>query len=170
MASTADDIAGDGLPPPKKKPGRKTIILLAAVHVALIAAGVGGWFYMQDQEQAADDPRAAAAEAAHDADEPPAYVDVPEMVVNLRTGDGQSRYLKLHFTLEAANAEAVPIITERLPAVRDALQPFLRELRPEDLAGAAAVLMVKEEMLRRARRELPPETLDDVLIQTMVQQ
>lgn len=177
MADAKSETDGDtpkaGAAPAKSK--KKLFIIIGAV-IALLAAAGGGYYMLvaNKGDEAAteghDDPMAAEAEKAHADATPPNYVDVPEMVVNLRTADGQSRFLKIHFMLSAASADAVPQITERLPAIRDALQPFLRELRPEDLAGSAAVLRVKEELLRRARAQVPPDTLNDVLIQSMVQQ
>ena len=59
---------------------------------------------------------------------------------------------------------------EKLPLILDAYQPFLRELRPEDLAGSAAVFRLKEEMLVRTTRALGPGAVVDVLIQDLIQQ
>lgn len=174
MAEANETGETDGASPPATPPkSKKKLYMIIGAVVLLLAAGGGGAYYFLmsgDKEVAKADTKDAEAEQAHAEAEIPNYVDVPEMVVNLRTSDGQPRFLRIHFMLSAANAEAVPTITERLPAVRDAMQPFLRELRTEDLAGSAAVLRVKEELLRRARTQLPKDSLRDVLIQTMVQQ
>ena len=47
---------------------------------------------------------------------------------------------------------------------------FLRELRPEDLNGSAAVFRVKEEMMARMTATLGANMVRDVLIQDLVQQ
>ena len=52
----------------------------------------------------------------------------------------------------------------------DAIQPFLRELRPEDLAGSAAVFRIKEQILLRAADALGPDQIKDVLIEDLIQQ
>jgi flagellar FliL protein len=57
-----------------------------------------------------------------------------------------------------------------MPEIRDALQPFLRELRPEDLAGSAGVFRIKEEMTRRVKDRVGPDKVDDILIQDLIQQ
>jgi flagellar FliL protein len=57
-----------------------------------------------------------------------------------------------------------------LPLILDAYQPFLRELRPEDLAGSAAVFRVKEELLIRANQVAGDGTVKDILIEDLVQQ
>ena len=97
-------------------------------------------------------------------------VDVPPMVVNMRSADGTARYLKLRFMLEARSADKVDKVKAKLPAIIDAYQPFLRELRPEDISGSAAVFRIKEEMLIRATEVTGKGMVKDVLIQDLVQQ
>ena len=61
-------------------------------------------------------------------------------------------------------------VKDKGPVVLDARQPFLRELRPDDLNGAAAVFRIKEEMRTRATQALGAGMVKDVLIQDLVQQ
>jgi flagellar FliL protein len=100
----------------------------------------------------------------------PAYVEVPPMVVNLRTNDGQQRFLKLRFVLVPAEGTTKEEVTDRLPLILDSFQPFLRELRPEDLSGSAAVFRLKEEMLVRAGDAFGRGKIRDILIQDLIQQ
>ncbi|RDS78698.1 flagellar basal body protein FliL [Alteriqipengyuania lutimaris] len=97
-------------------------------------------------------------------------VEVAPMTVNLRTNDGQARFLKLRILLAAESSEDVTTIETNLPLIIDRYQPFLRELRPEDLAGSAAVYRLKEELILRAADTVGPGVVADVLIQDMVQQ
>ena len=109
-------------------------------------------------------------EAAEEAEEgAETFVDVPPMTVNLRTADGASRFLKVHLMLVPGKAEA-EAITKKLPLVIDSYQPFLRELRPEDLSGSAATFRIKEELLVRGNAALGAGAVRDVLIQDLVQQ
>ncbi|WP_204310811.1 flagellar basal body-associated FliL family protein, partial [Escherichia coli] len=59
-------------------------------------------------------------------------------------------------------------LKEKLPLVLDSFQPFLRELRPEDLSGSAAVFRIKEEMMVRATATLGEGQVKDILIQDLV--
>jgi flagellar FliL protein len=95
---------------------------------------------------------------------------VPAMVVNLRSPDGAARFLKLHFMLVPGPNATVDGLKDKLPLVLDAYQPFLRELRPEDLAGSAAVFRIKEEMMIRTAAVLGDGMVKDILIQDLVQQ
>jgi flagellar FliL protein len=124
----------------------------------------------KDKEISAGHDASPASEGGEGEKDAAALVDVPAMLLNLRTANGEPRYLKLHFMLVAKNAGSVDLIKGRLPAVIDAYQPFLRELRPEDLAGSAAVFRIKEELLLRAVDVLGGDAVSDVLIQDMVQQ
>ena len=146
----------------KKKPLARKKLIAAGAALLLMAGGGASWFMLSG-----DDAEGTAAS------EPPAeqvYVDVPEMVVNLRAVDARQRFLKLHFVLVAADADAEEEINARMPAIKDSLQPFLRELRPEDLAGSAAVYRLKEEIYRRAVAQLSEGKVKDVLVQDLIQQ
>jgi flagellar FliL protein len=100
----------------------------------------------------------------------PTYVEVPPMVINLRSADGQQRFLKLRFVLVPAEGTAKEEVQDRLPLILDSFQPFLRELRPEDLSGSAAVFRLKEEMLIRAGEAFGRGRIRDILIQDLIQQ
>ncbi|MBO9713509.1 flagellar basal body-associated FliL family protein [Sphingomonas sp.] len=165
-----------GAPAPAKSK-KKLIIIGAAAAVVLLGGGGAGYMVM-----AGGAPTDAKAEAAHAKKESKghgegdgkegeaAYIDVPPMVVNLRSPDGGSHFLKLHFNFVPGPAGDEATIKDKLPLVLDSYQPFLRELRPEDLSGSAAVFRVKEELMRRTTAALGPDVVSDILIQDLVQQ
>ncbi|MFL9841591.1 flagellar basal body-associated FliL family protein [Sphingomonas sp. ST-64] len=181
----SDDIiveADEGTPPKK---GQKKLLIIVGAAVLVLGGGGGGaaWFLMGSDSKAAEsagehgDAKAEAdAEADHGESKEEgkegssAYLDVPPMVVNLRSTDGAARFLKLHFMLVPAPGVSSESLKEKLPLVIDAYQPFLRELRPEDLNGSGAVYRVKEELLIRATQTLGADRVKDVLIQDLVQQ
>jgi flagellar protein FliL len=150
-------------PPPAKKRG---MLIPAAIGGLVALAGIGGGgYYLLSGPSAHAKPTAASAEVT-----PQSYVDVPGMVVNLRSTDGRTRFVKLHFMLVVAESAKADAVKAKLPVYLDALQPFLRELRPEDLNGSAAIYRMKEEMMVRANDALGAGTVQDVLIQDLVQQ
>jgi flagellar FliL protein len=160
-----DNMPNEAMVPAPDTPGRwrrRTPLLAgAAAALLLVAAGAG---YMLLGRGGGDTTAATASDAAT------VYVDAPAMLVNLHSADGQARFLKLRFIIVAANAAKGEEIKARLPAILDALQPFLRELRPEDLNGSAAVFRVKEEMMVRTTSLFGPGAVRDILIQDLVQQ
>lgn len=98
------------------------------------------------------------------------FVEAPQMVVSVRGGDGRAHFLKLRFVIVASSEGKADEIKDKMPIVVDSLQSFLRELRPEDLAGSAAVYRIKEEIMIRMRRSFGPDTIEDVLIQDLIEQ
>jgi len=99
-----------------------------------------------------------------------APLDVPPLLVNLHTADGTPHFLKLHFMLVPGPKGNSEELKGELPKLLDAYQPFLRELRPEDLSGSAAVYRIKEELLLRAGATLGHDKVKDVLVQDLIQQ
>jgi flagellar FliL protein len=174
----SDDKAATKLlegPEAKKKGKRKLIIIGAAAAVALAGGGsayaiMGGKSDGHAAEAEAAEPSDAGGEGGHGEADVDKFVDVPAMVVNLRNADGGSHFIKLHFMLVPGAKVTPDALKGKLPLLLDSYQPFLRELRPEDLAGSAAVFRIKEELLVRADDTLGAGQVKDVLIQDLVQQ
>lgn len=145
---------------------QKLSILAVILAVLLIAAAGGAYFLWPNAYPWAEKTGAGASADVSEK----SLIDVPPMVVNLRSSDGRVQMLKLHFMLVAAGPGRVDAIRGKLPIYLDALQPFLRELRPEDLNGSAAVYRVKEEMLSRSIDAFGDGAVRDVLIQDLIQQ
>ena len=146
-----------------KKSKRKLVIILAAV--LLIAAGAGGgWFFFL--RHPAKDQHAEAA-----APKPPAFVEVPEMMVNLAGQPGERmQYLKVKVVLEVKDAPQVALIQPAMPRVTDIFQTYLRELRASDLNGSAGLFRLKEEMIRRVNAAVAPSQVSAVLFKEVVVQ
>ncbi|GFE73372.1 flagellar basal body-associated FliL family protein [Novosphingobium sp. TCA1] len=159
------DITAVDVPEPKKS-GKKMLVIGGAAVLALLAGGGGAWWFMRGGSEEAEHAPAESAAGEGDAS---SYIEVPPMIVNLRGSDSQARFLKLRFIIVAADGKTDKV-KAKLPAVLDALQPFLRELRPDDLNGSAAVFRIKEEMMTRATQALGAGMVKDVLIQDLVQQ
>lgn len=165
----------------KPKSNKTLMIAGAAAAAVLLLGGGGGAFFLLagTKAQAKEDPGhskkgiTSAEPGAHgesaerDGED---FLDVPSIVVNLRSPDGTARYLKLHFMLVPGANSDVATLKDKLPLILDAYQPFLRELRPEDLAGSAAVFRVKEELLIRANDTVGAGAVKDILIEDLVQQ
>lgn len=177
---SSSEIVEEGAKAPAKKSKKKLLIIGAAAGVLLLGGG-GGAFLMlggsSAQAETAEDgghgEAAASSEGGHGGGEgegAEAFVDVPPMVVNLRSPDGAARFLKVHFMLVPGPKGNAEVLKEKLPLILDAYQPFLRELRPEDLAGSAAVFRIKEELLVRATQTAGTGMVKDILIQDLVQQ
>lgn len=183
----ADKEAGDaGEAKPKSK---KKLIIIAGAAVAVLLIGGGGAFFMMKgggKEEGHGDAHAEAsgghgeekkAEGGHGGGEKggetagAAYVDLPEMTVNLATVDREKqRYVRLSVALEVDEAKSAETIKPMMPRVLDSFQTHLRELRPDDIRGSSGVYRLKEELLRRVNTAVAPAKVDAVLFKEIVVQ
>ena len=147
---------------------KKKLIIGAAAALVLLGGGGGGYYMMHRGSSETGVEHVAEAEESEEGK--PVYVDVPPMVVNLRSADGQQRFLKIRFVLVPSAGTTEEQVRNKLPLILDSFQPFLRELRPEDLSGSAAVFRLKEEMLVRAGDSFGRGRIRDILIQDLIQQ
>ena len=157
--ATSADASGDYAAPAPRRSRRKLLIIVAALIVLAGGGGGAAWWLVGSHGEAKEEVVAEAPET---------FVDVPAIQVSLRASDGSSRFLKLHVMLVPGDRTAEEI-TPRLPLLIDRFQPFLRELRPEDMSGSAATFRIKEELLIRANQALGPGAVRDVLIQDLMQ-
>lgn len=98
------------------------------------------------------------------------FYTLPDLLVNIQSDTGRPSYLKLKLTLEMHDAELAAHLQEEMPRMQDMFQGFLRELRPEDLAGSAGSFQLRAEILRRVNLIAAPGKVDAVLIEEMLVQ
>jgi flagellar FliL protein len=144
-------------------PKGKLKLMIAAVGVLLILGGGAGWFFFL---------RHHGGEEAHveaPPPKPPAFVEVPDLLVNLVGLPGERvQYLKVKVVLEVKEEKQVEAIKPTLPRVTDIFQTYLRELRPSDLNGSAGLFRLKEELTRRVNAAVSPSEVSAVLFKEIV--
>jgi len=179
--SSDTEQAGEGANAAKPAPRRKKTLLIGAAAAALLLVGGGGGYMMMGGKAAAEEHGAAAEDEAEaegsghgggegEAAEAELPLDVPPILVNLRTPDGAPHFLKVHVMLVPGKKSDLESLKKKLPILLDTFQPFLRELRPEDLSGSAAVYRIKEELMLRSVASIGEGQVEDVLVQELVQQ
>lgn len=153
----------------KSKKSKKKIIIFGLLALIVLMAGVGGAYYFGILGNKED---SAAVELGPDGKpiEKAIFYTLPEFLVNLNTGGKQSSFLKATVILEVANQSEVPQIEANLPRLLDAINTYLRELRPSDLAGSAGIQRLREELLLRANKTLAPIKINDVLFKEIIVQ
>jgi flagellar FliL protein len=110
-----------------------------------------------------------AEAAAAPPPKPPAYVEVPDMLVNLIGLPGERvQYLKAKIVLEVKEEKQAEAIKPALPRVTDIFQTYLRELRPSDLSGSAGLFRLKEDLTRRVNAAVAPNQVSAVLFKEVV--
>jgi flagellar protein FliL len=175
-AKTDDDAPEDGEGGKPAKKGISKVMMIGAAVTLLAAGGGGYWFFTKGKSPAAQVAAAGAdgkASAAAGVKKPSAFLDLPEMTINLAAGGGQSdrqQFLRMKVALEVGEQKTVTEIQPMLPRVMDTFQVFMRELRPQDLEGSAGLYRLKEEMMRRVNVAVYPARVDAVLFKELMVQ
>ena len=168
----AEAQGADGEAAPKKGLKRfltKKILMIAVPALVLVLGGGGGAAYFFLLRPHADD-KAKLAEAPPLTPPQVAFSDVPDILVNIQSGDGTPAYLKLSLSLEMDSELEKTGMTALMPRLVDQFQSYLRELRVDDLKGSEGVLRLKEELLRRVNTAAAPYKVRDVLLKQMIVQ
>ncbi len=153
-------------PKEAKKGGKKKLMFI--VLGALIALGAGGWFsgvipgLLHGKERG----EAGASAEGHDsaAASAPVFIDLPEMIANLNSGNRRAAYIKLKAKLELGRKEDLVTVQNAMPRVVDLFQGYLREMRPEELRGSAGTYRLREELVSRTNIAAAPAKIVDVLL------
>jgi flagellar FliL protein len=153
-------VEGAGAAAPKNK---LRLIIMAVGLLAVLGVGAAAWFVFFSH---GDEVR--HAEAAPPA-KPPAFVDVPDMMVNLAGAPGERvQYLRLKIVLELKEEKQVEAIKPTMPRITDIFQTYVRELRPSDLNGSAGIFRLKEELTKRVNAAVAPIQVSAVLFKEVV--
>ncbi|MBV9863572.1 MAG: flagellar basal body-associated FliL family protein [Alphaproteobacteria bacterium] len=165
----ADSAVADDVVEAAPRRSRKLILLIAAPVVALVLIGAG--LYFTGLLGGLFGGGSSAATAANGKPvKPPAFFDVPELLVNINSGGKRSGFLKLSISLELEDAAAIPQVQAVLPRILDNFQTYMRELRVEDLKGSAGLYRLREELLLRVNAAVAPVKVTDVLFKEMLVQ
>jgi flagellar protein FliL len=156
---------GEGGAAPKKSFLSKKLIIIAAAALLVLGGGGGGaWFFLSGKKPHDEKPVPVAVK-------PPAFLDVPEVLVNLSsTGNGRAHYLKAKIVLEVSDQKIADEIKPVLPRVLDSFQTYLREMRSSDLEGSAGLYRVRDELTRRVNLAVAPSRINAVLFKEIVVQ
>lgn len=145
--------------------GKKKLIMMGGAAVAVLALGGGGWFFFMKKK-----PEQAAAPAPVEVAKPVAFVDLPDMTVNLSVGQDRPQYLRVKVALEVSDTKVADQIKPIMPRVVDAFQLYLREMRPSDIEGSAGIFRLRDELTRRVNTAVHPARVNAVLFREIVVQ
>lgn len=147
----------------------KKILLIVLPLLLLVGAGAGLYFTgaidsLMGMFKGAEHPKAETKAAVQQT----VFMDLPEMLVNLQSDGRKQSFLKIHVALELTDPTDPPKIEAVMPRIVDSFQVYLRELRIEDLQGAAGMHLLREELLTRVQAAVKPVKVNDVLFREML--
>ncbi|MBF0560796.1 MAG: flagellar basal body-associated FliL family protein [Alphaproteobacteria bacterium] len=166
-------ISGGAAPAEGGGKRKKLIIVVVLPILLLVAAGLGAHFTGLDEpllnmfakKDKAPEVGSNAAEGTA-----AVFYDLPDMLVNLNTPNNKKAFLKIRVSLELGGPEDVPRVEAVIPRIVDNFQVYLRELRLDDLQGAAGMYRLREELLARVVDAAKPARVTDVLFKEMLVQ
>jgi flagellar FliL protein len=163
----AEAEGADGAEGESKKGGflSKKLIIMIAAGVLVVAGGGGGAYFLLGGKHGHEEKVVQAPVKP-----PPAFYDLPELLVNLQAPGGRSSYLKARIVLETEDAKVIEQIKPLMPRVMDAFQTYLREMRQSDLEGSAGLYRLREELTRRVNIAVAPSKVNAVLFKEIVVQ
>jgi flagellar FliL protein len=169
-AEDGGDIAGD------EAPGKKKLILMIALPLILLL-GVGAGLYFtgtigkifgKKEGTESADGEAGGEGKGKGAAENAFFLEIPNLIVNLNSPEGQQRYLRLSVQLELASEADKHAVETVMPRVVDQFQTYLRELRVKDLRGSQGIYRLQMELLARVNAAAYPVEVKDVLFQEIL--
>ncbi|HTX49456.1 MAG TPA: flagellar basal body-associated FliL family protein [Caulobacteraceae bacterium] len=165
----------------KKKLPLRMLIVAGAAALVVIAGGGGAFMVLAPHRPAAaahklppkpksekgdkSDPNAPQVQDGPDG---VVFYTLPDIVVNMQTPDGKPTFLKLKLAFELPDHATADTLDAEMPRLEDVFQTFLRELRPEDLAGSEGTLALRTELQRRVNLVIAPSKVNSVLIEEML--
>ncbi len=166
----------------KKISGKKIAVFGGgAVILLFVVIGIMSIFGGDDPEEAEDEAlEKMAVEAAEKRDHAQAeqdksteelkmlFVDLGEQLYNLNTDGQGTSFLKATIILEIDRERFRTEVEAKMPRILDEFNVYMRELRPEDLDGAAGIFRLKEELLMRINQAVAPTRVKDVLFQQFI--
>jgi len=159
----APDAEGEAAPA-KKSFLSKKLIIIAAAGLVVLGGAAGGWFFFFASKSHEEKPAPVAVK-------PPAFLDMPEVMVNLSsTANGRAQYIKSRIVLEVTDQKVADEIKPVLPRVLDSFQTYLREMRSSDLEGSAGLYRVRDELTKRVNLAVAPSRINAVLFKEIVVQ
>ena len=156
---------GEAAKTPKKS--KKMLIIIILAVVILLGGGAGAYFggfigSKEAKENVELGPDGKPVEKS-------VFYTLPEFLVNLNSnGKANATFLKATVILEVAHKEDISKIEGNLPRLLDAVNTYLRELRPSDLAGSAGIQRLREEILLRANKTMGDVKINDVLFKEII--
>ncbi|SNB75512.1 flagellar FliL protein [Arboricoccus pini] len=170
--STAIDAVPNAAPRGRNK---GVLILIAVLLLLFAAAGASAWYLGIIGGGRNGATRGAEAPAAEARLEPAmeskvAFVDMPDMLVNLTSSDRRLHFLKTRFALEFGNEQDGERIKDATPRILDAVQLYLRALSVDEVGGSEGMQRLKDELKARINLIIAPAQIQDVLFKELLVQ
>lgn len=158
-----------------KKGGNKKMIIIAAAVLVLVAVGAGAFLFLGGKGKKSGAEHGAEPAAEHGADHggghkdggKSALVSLDPFILNLAE---QGRFLKATLQLELSSAELQPVVTDKVPQVRDAIITLVSSKSADALSSAEGKLQLKDDILLRVNIVIGKDAIKNIYFTEFVMQ
>lgn len=137
------------------------IIIIVVAAIVLLGCGAGIYFFMPFNSNETSSAPKEEKEIYNLAEI--TFVQLPEILVNLKSGKNGPNILKAIFILELTNEKDKDRIDRLKPLIVDQCQTYLRELEVSDLQGAIGLERIRQEIKSRVSNLVAPAQIRQVL-------
>lgn len=136
MSAAAAVATADASAPAKPKSKKLLFIIVGVVVLALLGGGAA--FFLMKKNQAEDgeedttDEAHATEPAKHDPKNPPTFLPLDAMVVNL-ADEGGNRFVQLAITLQVDDAHVADAMKVYMPAIRNGILMLISQRSAEQI-------------------------------------
>ena len=170
-----EDLEGEDGEDDDKPGSSKKVLIIVGVVLLLAVGGFAAAYFTglidpviawitgaEEKEQEEGQERVRSVDAV--------FFPLEEVIVNLNTGGRKLSFLKIRISLELENSGDIKRVETVMPRIMDNFQAYLRELRIEDLKGAAGMYRLREELLSRVNTAVAPVKVHEVLFKEILVQ
>jgi flagellar FliL protein len=143
---------------------KRLILFVFLPLVLLVGAGVG---VMTSGMLKSNKPKVIEPEVFDPKKMPAAYVDVPDLLINVRGQDGKARLIIVGVTLAFGDPNARQEVNNDIAKVTDPLIIYLRKVDPVVYGKAADLEQLRQEMERRVAEAIKPIELKSLQIRSV---
>ena len=145
---------------------KRLILFVFLPLVLLVGAGVGV-MTSGILKSSASKPKVMEPEVFDPKNLPAAYVEVPDLLVNLRGKDGKPELIIVGVSLAFADPNARGEVNNNLAKVTDPLIIYLRKVDPETFSNADQLERLRQDMEQRVREAIKPVDLKSLQIRSV---
>jgi len=154
----------DAAPKPKSK--KKLMVIVIALVVVLAIAGAGAMFFLKKKgagdDEDGEESAAPAAHAKHDDKNPPTFLPIDNLVVNLADPGGE-RFAQIGITFQLADSHSSDALKTNMPRVRSAILMMTSQRTSQELLSREGKEKLAKGIAGEASRTfgIEPEDEDD---------
>ncbi len=180
MSAAAAATATAAAPEAPKKKSKKLLFIIAGVLVLALAGAGGALFILKKNTADEHGDEEAVAEENHKPKNPPTFLPLENMVVNLADAGG-NRFVQLGLTLQLQDAATETAVKAFIPSIRSQILVLLSQRTAEEMLQVQGKEKLSADIIAAISKEMgyasakpgakaPPNPVQAVLFSSFIVQ